>query len=111
MNKKILSNIKNFFVESFSQAWNGKEKINNIFIWWGIIAYLICYFILNPLIVKIDIVAIDVIISLIIVSYFIFHIILIRKNSPKKPKLTKAQEKKLKEEKKKDKTIVKRAIN
>lgn len=103
---------KEFLVESFKTAWSGKEKLNNIFLWWGGIAYVIYYFILRP-IINLNIRTgtfldtrygleffVDYVLSLSIVFYLIFHIILIFKNRPKSPKLTKKQKEELKAQEK-----------
>lgn len=100
--KDFLNKTKDSFIKLFKKAWKGEEKINNIFLWWGGIAYVVTYFLLRPIIKLNDFIIIDSIISTIIVFYFTLHIILIKKNSPKKPKLTAAQKKKEKEERKKD---------
>lgn len=94
----IIRGIKEVAIESFNKALKGKEKINNIYIWWGIIPYLMCYFIIQPLINFSQIYFIDFILALVPVLYFIFHIFLINKNKPKKIKLTKAEKKKIKED-------------
>lgn len=98
----ILKNPKETVVRSFRNAWAGKEKLNNIFYWWGGVPYAICYFILHPFIMKNPILFIDWIVSFIVFAYFIFHIILICKNLPKAPVLTKDEKQKLKAERRKD---------
>ena len=108
----MITKIKTNFIKSFKKAWSGKEKLNNIFLWWGGVAYIICYFILDPLMKASQFKAVDITISMIVTIYFIFHIILIKKNSPKKPKLSKKEQAKLKEEKKRNigKTLIRKLL-
>ena len=112
MIKKIREKLnKKFLKASFEIAWKGKEKLNNIFLYWGGIAYVFCYLILRPIInysffkyskfAVIDKI-IDIPLSILIICYFIFHIILIYKNSPRAPKLTPEEKKALKEQEKKN---------
>ncbi len=112
MVKDIVNNCKKKFIKSFNTAWNGKEKLSNIFLWWGGVAYLVTYFFLRPIVKNFDVAIIDYTISSIISIYFIFHIVLIRKNCPKKPKLTKKEKKALKAEKKKNrsKTFIRKLL-
>lgn len=104
MIKNIYNQVNTIIKNSFQKAWKGEEKLNNIFYWWGGIAYLACYFITRPLIHKSPYIILDALISLIIVAYFTLHIVLIKRNSPKKPALSKEEKKKLKEEAKKERT-------
>ena len=99
---QIFNNITQKIKKSFLLAWNGKEKMFNILFWWGILSFIICYLLIQPLIDFNPIKFIDILISGAIVTYYIWHIIVIRRCSPKKPKLTKEQEKKLKQEKRKE---------
>ena len=104
-----IKNIINFLKEfqskvwnSFLMSWQGKENLSILINYWGILSLLICYFIIHPLIkhIKIDILS-DIICAL-VVAYYAWHIIVLRKCSPKKPKLSKEEEKALKEEKRKN---------
>ena len=101
---KKLHNIRQKYYKitqiSLKKALKGQEKLSNVIKWWGILAYVFCYIFINPLI-GLHVVS-DYLLSLTVSSYLFFHIFLLYKNVPKKPKLTKAQKKKLKEEKKKD---------
>jgi len=102
---------KKFLKASFDKAWKGKEELNNIFLYWGGIAYVFGYLILRPIIeanffryskyAVMDRV-IDIPLSLIIVVYFSFHIALIYKNTPRAPKLSDEEKKAIKEQEKKD---------
>lgn len=80
--------------ESFFLANQGKEAMNIVVFYWGLIGYLIAYFIVNKLIYVINIRTIDVLFSLIAISYFVWHIFILFKSKPKQPILT-AEEKKL----------------
>ena len=96
--KKKKFNFKNYFKnllptikKHFKLANQGKENLN-IAIWvWGGAAYVVSFF-LNKLIIFINLEAISWIISILALIYFAWHIIIIRRCSPKKKKLTKKRE-------------------
>ena len=97
--------MKNFFIEiekSFKLALQGKETVKNLIWWWGAIGYLVSYFILDPLIVKVNLRFVDILISTLAVVYFSWHFYVLRKCAPKKPKLTKEEKAKLHLEQRKD---------
>jgi hypothetical protein len=100
--KNTLKTIKNHFIKSLQKTWSGKEKINNVFIWWGGVPYILCYFIANPIINSNAFSIIKILISAIIVIYFAFHIVIIRKNRNIAPTLTKKEKESLKLERKKN---------
>ena len=83
---------------SFRAASKGQENIQIVIRWWGILAYIFFYFVVNNLILKINIRFSDLILSWIGVIYFIWHIYVLIKCSPKKPKLSDEEKKKLREE-------------
>jgi hypothetical protein len=87
---------------SFVLAMKGEEKTNNLIIWWGIAAYLITYFVLNKLIYLVDNKIFDVALSLLVIVYFSWHIYVIRKSLPPKPKLTKEEKQRLKLQKRQE---------
>ena len=93
---------------SFLTAWQGKENLSILINYWGIPSLLACYFIVNPSIKKIKIDMVSDIVCALVVAYYIWHITVLRKCSPKKPKLSKEEEKVLKEERRK--TRLKRII-
>lgn len=98
MVKKNNPNLKETIVHYFNLAWNGQEEIKNIFWWWGVFAYFICYFVVDNLLKISPFRIIDIFLCLLISSYFTLHIILIKKNTPKKPELTKEEKAAIKEE-------------
>lgn len=81
---------------SFKNATKGKETTRNLIWKWGLTGYLIAYFIINKLIEMSDLHIVKVGISLLAVIYFIWHIFALKKCSPKKIKLTKAEKKLIK---------------
>lgn len=85
----ILKNIEN----SFKKATKGKETINNLIYYWGIISYLSCYFIINKILKIPGWEILDISVSILLIIYFVWHIYALKKCSPKKKKLTKEQKK------------------
>ena len=68
---------------SFRNAMSGKEVVNNLIYWWGGIAYVTSYFIINPIILKFDSAWIDVPTAVVAMIYFIWHIYVLKKCTPK----------------------------
>lgn len=104
--------MKNFFnivKNSFNSSLRGQESINNLIWWWGAIGYLVAYFIMEKIVMAVDYRIVDILVSAITVIYFVWHIYALKKCSPKKPKLTKEEKKKLKLEKKR--SLSKRFMN
>ena len=89
--KEILNKIE----ESFKKSMRGEEDLKIVIRYWGIIGYLVAYFILNKIIKMNNIVIIDNIIAAIAIAYFAWHFYILIKCSPKKPHLTKEEEKEL----------------
>ncbi len=85
----MLEKIRN----SFRNAMSGSESEKNLLFWWGGLAYLASYFLINPLIIKSNIAWFDFILSFVSVIYFCWHIYVLRKSRPKKPKLSKSEKK------------------
>lgn len=106
--KEILEKIK----ASFHAASNGKEDIKIVIWYWGVIAYLASYFVVNKLIQVINFRFFDIVISLLMVIYFIWHIYAVRKCAPKKPKLNKEEQQRIREEKRKNlgKSLMKKLL-
>ena len=106
--KNLFKTIEN----SFTQATKGTESLNNVIRYWGIIAYLVTYFIVNKAVIAIDIHFIEVSISVLTIVYFSWHIFAIRKCSPKKVKLSKEEKKRKKIENKHNraKSIMKKLL-
>lgn len=94
----ILSKIES----SFKASLRGEESINTLIYRWGLVGWIVAYFIANKLIRMIDLRFVDVLISIAASGYFIWHIYVLRKCSPKKPKLSKEEKRKLREESRKD---------
>jgi hypothetical protein len=87
---------------SFNKANKGQEQLNIIIYWWGVLAYLIAYFILNKIIFLVDIKTIDILVSILACIYFIWHIFVLHKCKPKKPDLSDEEKKKIELERKKE---------
>ena len=97
-----MNNIFSKIKESFKAALSGQETTNNLIRWWGVIAYLVAFFIFDGAIKMLNIYAVTVVLSVIAIIYFTWHIYVLKKCSPKKPKLTKEEKlKKAKSELKK----------
>jgi len=97
-----MNNIFSKIKESFKAALSGQETTNNLIRWWGVIAYLVAFFIFDGVIKMLNIYAVTVVLSVIAIIYFTWHIYVLKKCSPKNPKLTKEEKQKIKEEKRKD---------
>jgi len=80
---------------SFFLSMAGKETVRNLIWRWGLIAYLSAYFVFDNLIQVIDWNPFDVMICLVMIVYFAWHIYVLRKCAPKKPKLSKEEKKRL----------------
>jgi predicted membrane protein len=93
-----MKEILNKIYLSFRKATKGEEALSHMIWWWGMVGYLIAFFIVNKLIRAIDFDLIDVSLSLIMVFYFSWHIYALKKCAPKKAKLTEEEKKKLKED-------------
>lgn len=84
---------------SFRACLKGQEDIKVVIRWWGLLAYAFFYLIVDTVILKVDSKFVDLLLSWIGIVYFIWHIYAVIKCSPKKPKLTKEEKKKIREEK------------
>jgi len=87
---------------SFKASLKGEETVHNLIYWWGIIGYLVAYFIIDRIVKISDIRLVDIMVSLITSAYFAWHIYALKKCAPKKPKLTKEEKKLLREEARKN---------
>ncbi len=76
---------------SFKSALAGKESINTLIWCWGVAGYVISYLVLNKLVRMSNYRALDILISLVPIVYFSWHIYVLRKCAPKKPKLSKEE--------------------
>lgn len=95
---KILEIIEN----SFRKSLKGEENINNLIWYWGAISYVIAFLIAEKVIRLSRFALIDSAVSALVCAYFVWHIYALKKCSPKKPKLSDEEKKRLKEERKKD---------
>lgn len=84
----------NKIAASYKAAMKGEETVKNVIWKWGFIGYLVSYFIVDRIIKINDIRFIDIVLSLLMIVYFSWHIYVLRKCAPKKPKLS-VEEKKL----------------
>jgi hypothetical protein len=87
---------------SFKAATKGEESVHNMIWWWGVCGYMVAFFIANRIVKVSDSRIIDILVSLLMVIYFGWHFYAIKKCAPKKPKLSKEEKKKLREEARKD---------
>ena len=96
--KNILRKIK----ASFKRAMRGEEKIDYIIWRFGAVFYVSAIFIIDKLIKKVDIIYLDMSLAALAVTYAIWHLYVLIKCKPKKPKLSKAEKKELKAKARKD---------
>ncbi len=80
---------------SFKAAMRGEETIHNLIWYWGAIAYVTSYLINRLAIGGGHYRFFDITISVLICVYFVWHIYVLKKCSPKKPKLTKEEKRNL----------------
>ena len=95
--KNLLQNLPEKIKESFIQCNKGKENINIIFWGWGVAVYVLAFFIYK-LLITINIQFITWVISIAFIIYFVWHVISVKRCSPKKPKLTKKEKEELKKD-------------
>ena len=96
--------VLNKIESSFKLALKGQESPSTLIRNWGVIAYLIAYFVVNKIIRVNQYRFIVVTLAMVMVCYFIWHIYVLVKCSPKKPKLSKEEKAKIREEGRKDYT-------
>ena len=87
---------------SFKAATKGEESVHNMIWWWGVCGYIVAFFFANRIVKVSDSRIIDILVSLLTVIYFVWHFYAMRKCAPKKPKLSKEEKKKLREEARKN---------
>lgn len=106
--KEILNKIK----ASFQAANKGEENIKTVIWCWGILAYAVSYFIINKIIHLIDSRLFDILLSFVMIIYFVWHIYVVKKCSPKKPKLSNEEKQRIREEKRKNfkKSLLKKLL-
>lgn len=97
--------MQNFFnkvKESFIKSTNGEEDLKILIRYWGVLAYIFTYLVLNKIIITYHNAIITQAIALVCIIYFSWHLYSMIKCSPKKPKLTKEQKKELRQAKRKE---------
>lgn len=98
--EKIKSCFKNFFEilkSDFQKIQKGEENIDKVIWLWGGISYIAAFFI-SKLIILIKITFLKWIIAILVIVYFIWHILAVRRCSPKKPELTEEEKAALKKD-------------
>ncbi|NBV06132.1 MAG: hypothetical protein EBS06_02715 [Proteobacteria bacterium] len=96
-----MTDIFNKIETSFRASLRGEESTDKLIYVWGIISYVLA-FLLNKLIKTVHVYFFGTTISAVLICYFAWHIYALKKCSPKKPKLTKEEKQKLREEKRKE---------
>ncbi len=86
---------------SFKAALRGEESTSALIYWWGISAYVVA-FIANKIIRASHVYLFGAVVSAVLICYFVWHIYVLKKCSPKKPKLTKEEKRKLRAERRKE---------
>jgi hypothetical protein len=97
-----MSGIFNRVEASFRAAMRGEESTAVLIKKWGIPAFLISFFVADQLVMYFDQRVVDVSISTLVTLYFVWHIYVLKRCSPKKPKLTKEEKDILKRQARKD---------
>ncbi|MCE3254872.1 MAG: hypothetical protein K0R25_366 [Rickettsiaceae bacterium] len=93
--KQFFKNFAAEFKHHFILAHHGREDIA-IAIWvWGGVAYLISFFI-NKFLLLVNVPVIQWIFSILVIAYFVWHIVVIKRCTPKKIPLTEEQKAELK---------------
>lgn len=85
--------------QSLILASKGQENFNIVKWYWGVLSYIICFFLINKILTIISIKIIASIMAYLVVGYYVWHIYASIKCAPKIPKLTKEEKevKRLKE--------------
>jgi hypothetical protein len=96
--QKLIVDVKN----SFLAALRGEESLSKVTWYWGIPICFFAYFVADKLVKFVNLYVVDILISILMIAAFAFHIYVIRKCSPAKPKLTPEEKKSAKEKRKKE---------
>ena len=91
--RKYFSLLKHHFII----AQKGEEDLAIVLWVWGGGAYLLSFFI-NNLILLTKIMFVKWVVAILIITYFIWHIVIVRKCTPKKPPLSKEEKERLKKD-------------
>lgn len=86
---------------SFKAALRGEESLDVLVYRWGIFSYIVA-FLMNKLFRMVGSYFFTLPFAVLLVCYFVWHIYVLRKCTPKKPKLTKEEQQKLREERRKE---------
>jgi len=76
---------------------DGKEDLVIVLWVWGGAAYLSSFFI-SKIVIFVSLVFIKWLLSILVITYFVWHIIIIRRCSPKNPPLSKEEQERLKKD-------------
>ncbi len=94
-----LSALLNKIDKSFRASSKGEEDIKILIRWWGFVAYLFFYFIVNKIIKISTSDILDLSLSSLAIAYFSWHIFALERCRPKKIKVSKEEKKRLRAEK------------
>lgn len=87
---------------SFKASLKGEENVKVLIYYWGLIGWFVAFFVMDRIVKINNLRVVDISISVVTIIYFVWHIYVLKKCSPKKPKLSKEEKKKLKEEARKE---------
>ena len=91
-----MENFLNKIKISFINSSKGLEDFSIVLWRWGVLSYLASYFILNKLIILINLKFFDYSLSILVVIYYIWHFYVAIKCFPKAPKLSNEEKEMLK---------------
>lgn len=98
--QKITLCFKNFLEiikTDFQRIQKGEENLNKVIWLWGGLAYIAAFFI-SKLVILIKIAFVKWLIAILAIIYFIWHILAVRRCSPKEPELTEEEKAALKKD-------------
>ena len=95
--KELFKKYFSIFKHHFTIANQGKEDLVIVLWVWGGVAYLLSL-IINKLVLLTKIMFIKWVIAILTIAYFVWHIIIIKKCSPKKPPLSETEKERLKKD-------------
>ena len=81
---------------SFINSTKGLESFAVVAWGWGMFFYFLSFFVFNNLLIKINIKMFDLILEVALIIYFVWHIYVVIKCAPKKPKLSNEEKEQLK---------------
>jgi hypothetical protein len=95
--KELLKKYFSVLRHHFAIANQGKEDLVIVLWVWGGGAYLLSFF-LNKILLLTTFVFVKWVIAILVIAYFVWHIVIIKKCSPKKQALSKKEKEKLKKD-------------